>query len=138
MSFDLKIYTDGASRGNPGPASAAYVITNDEGNTLQEKSEFLGNKTNNQAEYIAVINALEMAENYTAGRLQVNSDSNLLVNQLQGNWRVKSKNIKPLYRRTKDLTKKFDGVVFVHRNRDHEIISRADLLCNRELDESSM
>ncbi len=136
MSDELKVYTDGASRGNPGPASAAFIITDGEGTVLQERSEYLGKKTNNQAEYTAVINALEMAKEYTDGDLQVNSDSNLLVKQLQGEWRVKSSNIKPLYRKVKRLTRFFDKVSFVHRNREHKMIGRADFLCNRKLDES--
>ncbi len=133
MSPELKIYTDGASRGNPGPASAAYVITKKDGGVLKEGSEFLGNTTNNRAEYKAVIKALEMAENYTDGKVRVFSDSNLLVRQLQGEWKVKSENIRPLFKKVKELTKNFDSVSFSHRNREHEMISRADALCNKEL-----
>ncbi len=137
MVDELRIYTDGASRGNPGPASAAYVITKKDGSVLKEGSEFLGNTTNNRAEYKAVIKALEMAENYTDGKVRVFSDSNLLVRQLQGEWKVKSENIRPLFKKVKELTKNFDSVSFFHRNREHEMISRADYLCNKKLDNRS-
>ncbi len=131
---ELRIYTDGASRGNPGPASAAYVIVSPDGKVLNEGAEFLGETTNNCAEYEAVAKALEMATNYTDGRIKVFSDSKLLVRQLQGEWRVKSDNIKPLFKEVKRLTKNFGSVSFSHRNREHKMISRADLLCNKKLD----
>ncbi|MFP4116955.1 MAG: ribonuclease HI family protein [Candidatus Aenigmatarchaeota archaeon] len=137
MVDELKIYTDGASRGNPGPASAAYVIAKKDETVLNEGSEFLGETTNNRAEYKAVIKALKMASNYTEERVRVFSDSKLLVKQLQGEWKVKSDNIGPLFEEVKELTRSFDSVSFHHRNRDHEMISRADFLCNRELDRSS-
>lgn len=137
MPDEWKIYTDGASRGNPGPASAAFVLVGKNDKVLREKAEFLGETTNNRAEYKAVINALETAREYTDEALQVNSDSRLLVKQLQGEWRVKSSNIRPLFKQVKDLTEEFDRVSFVHRNREHEMISRADSLCNRKLDRTS-
>ncbi len=137
MLDELKIYTDGASRGNPGPASAAYVITKKDGSVLNEGAEFLGRTTNNRAEYMAVIKALEMTKNYTNGRVKVFSDSNLLVRQLQGEWRVRSDNIRPLFKKVKELTKNFGSVSFSHRNREHRMITRADSLCNKSLDSRS-
>ncbi len=134
MPDELRIYTDGASRGNPGPASAAFVVADEDGNVLNEGAEFLGETTNNRAEYEAVIKAMEMATNYTDGRVKVFSDSKLLVRQLQGEWKVKSENIRPLFKKVKELTRNFDSVSFSHRNREHEMISRADFLCNKKLD----
>lgn len=134
MVSKLKVYTDGASRGNPGPASAAFVIAKEDGSVLREKAEFLGKTTNNRAEYKAVIKALETANEYTDGSLQVYSDSKLLVKQLQGEWKVKSNNIRPLFNEVKELTEEFDSVSFFHRKREDEMISRADFLCNKELD----
>jgi len=128
----LEIYTDGASRGNPGPASYGFVFT-DGDHVLYEESEFLGTRTNNQAEYHAVLNAIERAREMHDGPLRVHSDSKLLVNQLNGEWKVKDRELRQLY---DAVQKAMEGVSvrFSHHTRDNEFVTVADQLCNDTLD----
>ena len=92
------VHTDGASRGNPGPAAAGYVITNPSGVQLAAKAFFLGQATNNVAEYTAVVLALEDAHKKDARDITIISDSELVVRQLNGRYKVKSEKLRPLYR----------------------------------------
>jgi ribonuclease HI len=107
----LKIYTDGCSKGNPGPAGIGVVIYKEgEREPVFKVSDEIGIKTNNQAEYKALIRALEYAVLLKAEDVEVNSDSELMVKQMNGNYRVKNAGIKPLYaeaRRLAGLIKKF-------------------------------
>lgn len=131
----LNIYTDGASRGNPGDAAWAYVILNSEDEVLTQQSGYIGEATNNQAEYFAVIRALQRAVELPNTKIEVGSDSQLLVNQVTGQWKVKDSELNRLYHRVDLLVSKFDEVNFTHLPREHSIISRADELCNIRLDE---
>ncbi len=129
----IVIYTDGASRGNPGRAGAGFVIYTESGEKLTEGYRYLGIKTNNQAEYEALIMALEKAEEMGADAVEIRSDSQLLVRQLNGEYRVKSKNIIPLFRRVKELLSIFGSVQFTHVPREQN--READALANRGVDE---
>lgn len=129
----LTIHTDGAARGNPGPAAYAYVIEGDD-QELIEEAGLLGEKTNNQAEYIALIKALEHAldlgENH---RVVVHSDSELMVKQLNGEYKVKNEELRPLWEDADHLRRQFaGGVSFVHVRRAQN--KRADQLGNEALD----
>ena len=129
----LTIHTDGASRGNPGAAAYAYVIEGaDEG--LIEEAGCLGELTNNQAEYTALARALEHALELGAGhRVAVHSDSELIVKQLNGEYRVKNEELRPLYERVQHLRQRFEQpVTFRHVRREQN--RRADQLCNEALD----
>ena len=90
MRYEIIAYIDGASRGNPGPAAAGFVLTNSAGNRLSTKAFFLGQATNNAAEYTALIKALEAAKELGSKKLTVFSDSELLVRQLNGKYKVYS------------------------------------------------
>ena len=129
----LTIYTDGASRGNPGAAAFAYVITHD-GEEPIEEAGCLGDLTNNQAEYIALVRALKHALDLGLQHsLLINSDSELMVKQMNGDYRVKNVDLLPLYREASDLASRFKGTVkFQHVRR--ALNSRADALCNEALD----
>lgn len=131
----LKIYTDGASRGNPGKSSASYVLCDTNNKIVKHGSKYIGRSTNNRAEYEAVIISFQEAAKLTTGKIELFSDSKLLVNQLTGRWQVKNTELKKLHSRVKDLTKKFDSVSFRHVNRDNRYIEIADRLCNKTLDE---
>ncbi len=128
------IFTDGASRGNPGRAGAGFVIYSVEGEKLREGSYYLGNKTNNQAEYEALIRALETAVDMGIRKIEIRSDSQLLIRQLQGSYRVKSPNIIPLYEKVKSLLENFSDVRLKHIPR--ELNKEADALANRGIDSS--
>ena len=127
----INIYTDGGSRDNPGPAAAAFVITDKNGNRLWAKGLFLGETTNNVAEYTAVVKALEAAKHLGAKKISVFSDSELLVKQINGQYKVKSELLRPLFRQTLELLDKFEHktVQYIPREKNAE----ADRLVNQVL-----
>lgn len=133
MSKALTIHIDGAARGNPGPAAFAYVIQ--EGATVEEASGYLGRTTNNQAEYTALVRALERAAQLGARRLHIHSDSELLVKQMNGEYQVKNPDLRVLFDQAKQLCEQFDVVTLTHVPREQN--GRADRLCNIALDQAS-
>ena len=129
----LTIHTDGASRGNPGDAAFAYTISRD-GQTLVEEADCLGQMTNNQAEYTALVRALEHAlELGSHHRVLVHSDSELMVKQMNGEYRVKNEELRGLYEEACALRKRFTGDVTIRHVRRAQN-KRADELCNEALD----
>ncbi len=129
---ELTIHTDGAARGNPGPAAIGYVIE-EKGKLVTEEKEFLGTATNNFAEYTAVVRALEHAKSLGASKIRLYSDSELLVKQMNGVYRVKNATLRPLYEQAQRLRQDFDAVNFHHIPREQN--SEADRLCNEALDD---
>ena len=127
----LTINIDGAARGNPGPASFAFVITRD-GAPVAEDKGYLGSTTNNIAEYTALVRALERAAEIGADRLLVHSDSELLVKQMNGEYKVKNDTLRELFEQARALCKSFDDVALLHVRREQN--KRADQLCNEALD----
>jgi len=125
-------YTDGGSRGNPGPAAAGFILSEAGGAPLESKAFFLGKATNNEAEYTAIIRAIEAALQIGAEELTVFSDSELLVRQINGEYRVKSENIKPLYEQAVDLLSQIKSWKVRHVMRAEN--SQADGLVNQALD----
>ncbi len=123
---------DGASRGNPGPAGAGVQITDADGDVLAEVAEGLGAATNNVAEYTAVIRGLERARDLGATDVLLRSDSQLLINQLMGRYRVKSPHLQPLHRRVRELATGFDSIKFEHVRRERN--TEADRLANEGVD----
>jgi phosphoribosylglycinamide formyltransferase-1 len=125
-------YIDGGSRGNPGPAAAAYVLSDASGRQLQAKAFFIGEATNNVAEYTAICRALEAAKSTGAKQINIYSDSELLVKQLNGQYKIKSDNIKPLFKEAVELLNKFESREVKHITREKN--KQADKLVNRALD----
>jgi ribonuclease HI len=133
VSETVLVHTDGASRGNPGPASIGVVISDTNGRVLLELGEALPERTtNNVAEYTAVIRALERAEQMGARKVRCLMDSQLVVRQLNGEYKVKHADMIPLYRKVLDLIQRFDDVTFAHVPR--EMNAEADRLANQALD----
>jgi ribonuclease HI len=128
---ELTIYTDGGSRGNPGPAAYAYVIQRPGQPDIEEKG-FLGHTTNNIAEYTGLVKALEHARHLGARRITVLSDSELMVKQMNGEYRVKNAGLLPLYEQAAGLRKEFAFAAIRHIRR--ELNKQADRLCNEALD----
>ncbi|MDQ6692003.1 MAG: ribonuclease HI family protein [Candidatus Dormibacteraeota bacterium] len=126
------VHTDGASRGNPGPASIGVVIAGLDGRVLVEFGEALRPTTNNVAEYTAVVRALERAAELGARRVRMMMDSQLVVRQLNGSYRVKHVDMIPLYRRVLELIQRFESVTFEHVPREQNV--EADRLANQALD----
>lgn len=108
------IFTDGASRGNPGPASIGAVLKDEQGKIVKTISQPIGRATNNQAEYRAIIAALESATRLGISQVEIYSDSELVVRQVNGRYRVKKAPLKPLYQRVKQLQSQFSGFAITH------------------------
>ncbi len=123
---------DGAARGNPGPAGIGAVVATEEGEVLAEIAEGIGETTNNVAEYRAMIAGLERAAELGATEVSVRSDSNLLVEQMNGRYRVKHPNLKPLYQEALAVAGRFDRVSYTHVRR--EFNTEADRLANIGVD----
>jgi len=128
----VTVACDGASRGNPGPAGAGVQITDESGIVLAEVAEGLGIATNNVAEYTAVIRGLERASELGATDVLLRSDSQLLINQLTGRYRVKSPHLQPLHRRVRQLASAFGSIEFEHVRRERN--TEADRLANEGVD----
>ena len=124
--------TDGGARGNPGPAAAAYVLEDESGKTLSSAGQFIGEATNNVAEYEALLLGLEAARSLGVGRLRILCDSELVVKQVTGAYRVKHENMKPLYERVRVLLATFESWEITHVRR--EANAAADALVNEALD----
>ena len=126
------IYVDGAARGNPGPAAIGAIIRDEQGRLIARISRRIGMTTNNQAEYRAVIAALEKAISLGARHVEVRSDSELVVRQITGKYRVKKITLKPLFQRVKQLQNSLEGFTITHIPREQN--TEADELANRALD----
>lgn len=126
------MYIDGASRGNPGASGAGVIIKDPSGKTIRCKRQYLGIGTNNRAEYLALLIGLEAAIDAGIKRLRICSDSELLVKQLRGEYRVKNPELKKLYEKALILIKNFDKINIEHIPR--EMNRDADTLANEAID----
>jgi len=130
----LFIYTDGGSRGNPGPAAFALVITDEAGKVIREYGRYLGKMTNNEAEYSGAIAALKEAEDLGATEVEVISDSEVLVRQVNGQYQCRASNLQPFLSDLRERMGRFKQVTFRNVRREHPMVARADELLNREQD----
>ena len=126
------ILADGASRGNPGPAAIGVVIKDERGKLITSISRRIGKTTNNQAEYRAIIAAMEEAIRLGARQVDIKMDSELVVRQIKGEYRVKSATLKPLYQQAKQLQASLEGFTITHIPRRQNF--EADGLANKALD----
>ncbi len=126
---------DGGSRGNPGPASYGVVIRDARGEIVAKLKKYIGRATNNVAEYYGLIAALDYAQAHAIRALNIQSDSELLVKQMRGQYKVKSEELRPLFERAKKMSATFDsfGINHVYREQNKD----ADALANEALDETS-
>jgi ribonuclease HI len=125
---------DGGSRGNPGPASYGVVIRDASGQIVARLKKYIGRHTNNVAEYFGLIAALDYAQTHGIPALRVESDSELLVKQMRGQYRVKSEELKPLFERAKKMAVGLESFRIVHVYREQN--QEADALANEALDET--
>lgn len=130
----LVIYTDGASRGNPGRASYGFTISDEKGNLIYEEGKYIGIATNNIAEYTAVLEAFKYLKKKFHGNLKIElfADSRLVVEQLSGRFKIKSANLKILFDQIKILEMEIGNLFFTHIPREKNF--RADSLANEALD----
>jgi ribonuclease HI len=128
----IDIYIDGAARGNPGESGIGVLIKEEDGRAREIK-KYLGTRTNNQAEYTALITALESARVHKDREIRIFTDSLLLANQMNGLWKVKHPEIKELYKKAKSLIEGFSRVTISHIPREEN--READRLANLAIDE---
>ena len=128
-----RLYSDGAARGNPGPAGAGAVIINADGHVVAKIGKFLGDNTNNYAEYMGLILGLKRAKAMGIKELDVFSDSELVVKQLSGEYAVRAENLRPLHEEARSLLQGFGEVKVRYIPREEN--EQADLMSNRAIDE---
>jgi ribonuclease HI len=133
LPSSAEVYFDGAARGNPGPAGAGIILKVD--GRVEKIKRYLGRRTNNQAEYLALIKALEVLASIGCRSVTAYTDSQLVVNQLTGRYRVRDAELKRLHSRVSELVKKFEKFDIVHVSR--EANREADRLANQAIDEAS-
>ena len=131
----LALYSDGGARGNPGPAAIAFLAVTRTGQVIKADSRFIGEATNNQAEYNALIAALEFAKSIKAHEVTCHLDSELVGKQLKGEYSVKNLELQKLWRKARELSSCFEKISFVNVPRSNPFISKADELVNQTLDE---
>lgn len=127
----LILFTDGAARGNPGPAAIGIVLMDAQRNVIAELGEAIGNTTNNEAEYRALLRGLEIAGKH-GNAIEVRTDSELMARQLKGSYKVRAEHLKPLHEQATRALKRFkqSTIVIIPR----ELNQRADALANQALD----
>ena len=130
--MSVRLFTDGGARGNPGPAAYGYVLENEDGSVLAAHGEKIGIATNNVAEYSALVAGLEKALELGVGSVEVVSDSQLLVKQMLGEYRVKNEALQELWSRASALAREVGSVRFTWVRREHNEL--ADRLLNEALD----
>jgi len=132
----LTIYSDGASRNNPGESAVAFIVLNEDGRTLKRYYKRVGIMTNNQAEYEALILALESASELTDEEVVCCMDSELAVKQLRGTYKVRDPELKNLWSRVQKLKNKFRNIDFVHVKRTDAHIEEVHRLASKALDKA--
>jgi ribonuclease HI len=126
---------DGGSRGNPGPAAYGVVVRDGHGEIVARLKKYIGNNTNNVAEYFALIAALDYAQTHGIRALRVECDSELVVKQMRGQYKVKNEDLRPLFERAKKMSQGLDSFRIEHVRREQN--READALVNQALDETS-
>lgn len=129
----LRLFTDGAARGNPGAAGLGVVIEDDQGLRLRGLTRYIGIATNNQAEYRALIEGLEALRDWKPERVEIYLDSRLVVEQVKGNFKVKNADLRPLHRRAQELLRSLPVAKIEHVEREKN--RGADALANRAIDD---
>jgi len=132
---DIVAYTDGGARGNPGPAAYGVVIQSADGHTVAQLHKYLGEATNNEAEYQGLLAALEYALEHSVRSLRVFSDSELLVRQILKQYKVKSGGLRPLHDRAQEMIGRLNSFSIAHVRREEN--RDADRLVNQTLDRES-
>ena len=134
----VDLFTDGGCRGNPGPGALGVIIKDPKGKLLHEHSQVLKKCTNNQAEYAALIVDLRLCTKFTKNKVCCFSDSQLIINQMNGSWRVRNDKLIKFYEKAKDREKPFKEIVYKHVNRTNPDISKADRILNDAFDGKSI
>ena len=134
LKLRLRVYSDGASRGNPGISAIAFMIMTEDGRLLKRYSKYVGVRTNNQAEYEALISALESASELTDQEVTCCMDSELVVKHLNGEYQVRNPKLKTLWLKVQELKQSFQRITFKSVPRTDIHIKQVDRLANQALD----
>ena len=134
-SVRATLFTDGGARGNPGPAASAFVLETEDGELLDSRGEAMGVATNNVAEYTALVVGLRRAGELGVTELDVRSDSELMVKQMRGEYRVKNRDLRELFLTASRLARAIGSVTYTHVRREHNEL--ADRLVNEVLDSAA-
>ncbi len=126
----VKLFIDGGCRGNPGPGAIGTLIIDGDGNQLLLEAECIGHTTNNRAEYHALIKGLNVCARYTRRRVTAYTDCELVVNHMNGNYRLKNDVLRELFHKVKQCEGVFDEVVYTHVKRTNQYIRRVDRALN--------
>lgn len=130
----LQVYSDGASRGNPGVSAIAYMVLDEENRVLERHSIYLGVRTNNQAEYEALLSALKSASKFDGDEVECYLDSELVVKQLNGEYKVRNENLRILWLKVQEFKQRFRKMSFTYLPRTNLQIQEVDRLANHALD----
>lgn len=131
----IKIYTDGGSRGNPGPSAIAVIVCDENDNILEEHTERIQDGTNNTAEYRAILCGLDRGTSHCCIDVRICADSDLAVKQLNRIWRIHEPHLRRLVEEVRSKERFYETVSYVYVSRNHPMLSRADRLLNGKLDE---
>lgn len=132
----LEIYIDGGARGNPGPAGVGVIVLDESGKKIKDVSKYIGEATNNIAEYSALLYGLEEALILRADEIKINLDSELVAKQITGEYRVKDQNLRPLFERALNMLKSFKNFEVNHIDRSKN--KEADKLVNKAINLASL
>jgi ribonuclease HI len=132
MAEPYLIYFDGGARNNPGPAGYGVVVAEPQGSPILMRGRYIGNATNNVAEYQGLIEGLKLALELKLEHVLVRGDSQLVINQMAGSWKIRHENMKPLHQQASELARKFKSIRFEHVYREQNGL--ADKLYNRAID----
>ena len=127
---EVHLYSDGACRGNPGPGAIGIIVFDSSGNVLYKHSECIGKTTNNRAEYHALIKGLDLCAKFTRRKVVCHSDSQIVVNQMNGDYRLKNDQLRKLFHEVREKMDAFEEIVFQHVPRTHQRLQKADRLAN--------
>ncbi len=133
----LRIFSDGGARGNPGPSAIAFLVVSEDDRVLHAEGLFLGDHTNNQAEYWAIIKALQFVASFKADEITCYLDSELVVKQLTGKYAVKNPELRKLWEKARILREGLSRISFANVRRTNSYIQEADGLLNQVLDEEA-
>lgn len=134
MLSKINVHADGGSRGNPGAAAIGIIIFDDNKKELETYKECIGNATNNVAEYRALLKALQLAAKHTRKEVHIFMDSELIINQMNGIYKIKSAEMLELFQEVKDHERTFSKVVYNHVRRENKFQMMADRLVNEALE----
>src|SRR5436190_10115387 len=127
---EVKLFSDGGARGNPGPSAIGILVLGDNSQELLKFSDCIGHATNNQAEYRSLIKGLDFCAKFTRRKVCCFIDSELVVKQMNGAWRLKNDKLRSLFFEVRKLSQAFDSVVFQHLTRSNPFMKKADWLLN--------